>query len=55
MVATRIRELLIGIGLPHVIASLEAIAHRFSPDQQERICAQLFEIEAEVERPHTVH
>lgn len=54
----RTRELLIGMKLAHVIASLDRIADRFSADQQQRIVEQLFEIETEAAAPshgQTVH
>ena len=47
MVTARTRELLIGAGLAHCIASLEGVLerHHFSADQQAAIALALFETE----------
>jgi hypothetical protein len=60
MIAPRVKELLIGMKLPHLVASLDRALeqHPFTTEQQQRIVAQLFEIETEAAGPshgHTVH
>lgn len=62
MVTVRTRELLIGAGLAHVIASLgRAVAGRdISAQKQERMALQIVETETQLEfergaEQHTVH
>lgn len=62
MVTPRAKELLVGVGLAHLLASFDRIVRErdFTPMQQERIAMQLFSVEAECEaespqQARTVH